>query len=328
MSKSYEPSIARQGKVATDRMKDTASLLQHLEVQPKGKWLFEGNSVDIGGPSVYGGQVLAQSLNAAYKTVGSARLAHSIHAYFFLRGDFDLPVTYQVEAIRDGRSFTTRDVKALQNEKVIFQCIISFQVREERFYDHQVRKPRLFRTPRLLMSNLDYYQMFKKFFPPKLQEWLSYDRPIEFKPVEVERFLFPQFRYRPNRHIWFRFLKTIPVSQPQAQQMLLYASDYNLLFTSLDPHRHATTSNVQAASIDHAMWFHRDIDISDWLLYQLDSPSSSNARGFTRGNIFSRKGVLIASTVQEGLIRPLRKSDKAKSDEQRIAPEPQRGSTS
>lgn len=290
-------------------MKDTASLLKHLEVQPKGQWLFEGNSVDIGSPSVYGGQVLAQSLNAAYHTVDAERLAHSIHAYFYLPGNFQLPVTYQVEAIRDGRSFTTRNVKALQNEKVIFQSIISFQVREEKSYDHQIRKPRLLRTPRLLMSNLDYYQTFKRFFPPKLQEWLSYDRPIEFKPVEIERFLFPRFRYKPNRHIWFRFLGTIPVTQPQAQQMLLYASDYNLLFTSLDPHRDATMGKVQAASIDHAMWFHRDIDISDWLLYQLDSPSSSNARGFTRGNIFSRRGVLVASTVQEGLIRPLRKSD-------------------
>jgi acyl-CoA thioesterase-2 len=289
-------------------MKDTASLLKHLEVQPLGQWVFEGNSVDIGSPSVYGGQVLAQSLNAAYHTVDTQRLAHSIHAYFFLAGNFQLPVTYQVEAIRDGRSFTTRNVKALQNDKVIFQSIISFQLREDRAYEHQIRKPRLLRTPRWLMSNMDYYQTFKKFFPPKLQEWLSYDRPIEFKPVEVERFLFPRFRYRPHRHIWFRFLETVPVSQPQAQQMLLYASDYNLLFTSLDPHPNATMSNVQAASIDHAMWFHRDIDISDWMLYQLDSPSSSNARGFTRGNIFSRRGSLVASTVQEGLIRPLRKS--------------------
>jgi acyl-CoA thioesterase-2 len=158
-----------------------------------------------------------------------------------------------------------------------------------------------------LPSSIDYYQLFQRFFPPKLKEWLSYDRPIEFKPVEVERYFFPKRRYKPRRHIWFRFLKTLPVTQPQAQQMLLYASDYNLLFTSLDPHSNATMGNVQAASIDHAMWFHRDIDITDWLLYQLDSPSSSNARGFTRGNIFTRKGVLVASTVQEGLIRPLRK---------------------
>lgn len=287
-------------------MKDTASLLKHLEVEPKGEWTFEGQSVDIGSPIVYGGQVLAQSLNAAYKTVDSERLAHSIHAYFFLPGNFQLPVTYQVEAIRDGRSFTTRDVKALQNSKVIFQCIISFHVKEQNCYEHQIRKPFLFRTPRWLWSQLDYYQAFKKFFPPKLQEWLAYDRPIEFKPVEVERFLFPRFRYKPRRHIWFRFLKTQPVDQRQAQQMLLYASDYNLLFTSLDPHPGILMGKIQAASIDHAMWFHREIDISDWLLYQLDSPSSSNARGFTRGNIFTRRGVLVASAVQEGLIRPLR----------------------
>lgn len=287
-------------------MKDTASLLKHLDVKSREEWVFEGQSVDIGSPSVYGGQVLAQSLNAAYKTVDESRLAHSIHAYFFLRGDFDAPVIYQVEAIRDGKSFTTRDVKALQNDKVIFQSIISFQVKEVNCYEHQIRKPFLFRTPRWLWSQLDYYQSFKKFFPPKLQEWLSYDRPIEFKPVEIERFVFPKFRYKPKRHIWFRFLKTLPVDQRQAQQMLLYASDYNLLFTSLDPHAGISMSKIQAASIDHAMWFHREIDISDWLLYQLDSPSSSNARGFTRGNIFTRKGILVASTVQEGLIRPLR----------------------
>jgi acyl-CoA thioesterase-2 len=291
-------------------MKDTESLLKHLDVEPTGEWTFLGQSVDIGSPSVYGGQVLAQSLNAAYKTVEPTRWAHSIHAYFFLPGNFQLPVSYQVEAIRDGRSFTTRNVKAIQNDKVIFQSIISFQVKEQHYYEHQVRKPFLFRTPRWLWSQLDYYQTFKKFFPPKLKEWLSYDRPIEFKPVEVERFLFPRFHYKPRRHIWFRFLKTLPVDQRQAQQMLLYASDYNLLFTSLDPHGGATMGKVQAASIDHAMWFHREIDVSDWLLYQLDSPSSSNARGFTRGNIFTRRGSLVASTVQEGLIRPLRDQSK------------------
>ncbi len=287
-------------------MKDTQALLEHLDVKPIGEMAFEGQSVDIGSPSVYGGQVLAQSLSAAYKTVDPARLAHSIHAYFFLPGNFNLPVTYQVKPIRDGRSFTARNVEAWQNGKLIFESLISFQVRESKAYEHQIKKPFLFRTPSLLLSTLDYYQFFKRFFPPKLKEWLAYDRPIEFKPVEVERLIFKQFRYKPRRHIWFRFLKTIPVDQRQAQQMLLYASDYNLLFTSLEPHSGADMSNVQAASIDHAMWFHRDIDISDWMLYQLDSPSSSNARGFTRGNIFSRNGKLVASAVQEGLIRPLR----------------------
>ncbi len=292
-------------------MKDTAALLRHLEVARMGQWTFEGQSENIGSPNIYGGQVLAQSLNAAYKTVDESRLAHSIHAYFLLAGNYQLPVTYEVEATRDGRSFTTRNVKALQNGKTIFQSIISFQVKEEKFYEHQIRMPWLFRTPTFLWSHMDYYKMFKKFFPPKLQEWLSYDRPIVFKPVEVERFIFPRFRYKPRRHIWFRFQNTIPVSQPQAQLMLLYASDYNLLFTSLDPHPKATMGNIQAASIDHAMWFHRDIDISDWLLYQLDSPSSSNARGFTRGNIFTRRGVLVASTAQEGLIRPKRPKETA-----------------
>lgn len=289
-----------------DEMKDTQALLEHLEVKPIGPQTFEGQSVNIGNAIVYGGQVLAQSLNAAYKTVDSARMAHSIHAYFFLPGDFHFPITYRVEAIRDGRSFTARSVQAIQNGKLIFESLISFQVRETKAYEHQIRKPFLFRTPSLLLSTIDYYQFFRRFFPPKLKEWLAYDRPIEFKPVEVERFIFKRFRYKPRRHIWFRFLKTIPVDPRQAQQMLLYASDYNLLFTSLEPHPDASMGNVQAASLDHAMWFHRDIEIDDWLLYQLDSPSSSNARGFTRGNIFTRKGVLVASAVQEGLIRPLK----------------------
>jgi acyl-CoA thioesterase II len=288
-------------------MKDTLSLLKHLEVKEIGPGTYAGQSVDIGSPNVYGGQVLAQSLSAAYHTVDANRLAHSIHAYFFLAGDFHLPVSYQVESIRDGRSFTARSVKATQNGKLIFESLISFQVREPKAYEHQIRKPWLLRTPTFLLSTLDYYQFFSRYFPPKLKEWLSYDRPVEFKPVEVERLIFKRFRFKPRRHIWFRFLKTIPVDQRQAQQMLLYASDYNLLFTSLDPHPTANMGNVQAASLDHAMWFHRDIDISDWMLYQLDSPSSSNARGFTRGNIFTRKGVLIASAVQEGLIRPLDK---------------------
>ena len=287
-------------------MKDTRSLLVHLDVTPVGENEFEGNSLDIGSPSVYGGQVLAQSLNAAYKTVPSTRMAHSIHAYFFLAGDFNLPVRYRVEAIRDGRSFTTRSVKAFQSDRLIYEALISFQVREPVSYQHQISKPRLWRTPSLLFSTLNYYQFFKRFFPPKLKEWLAYDRPIEFKPVEIERFIFKRFRYKPRRHIWFRFLETMPVDQRQAQQMLLYASDYNLLFTSLDPHPEANMGNVQAASLDHAMWFHRDINIEDWLLYQLDSPRSSNARGFTRGNIFSRSGILVASAVQEGLIRPAR----------------------
>lgn len=292
-------------------MKDTAALLRHLEVARTGEWTFEGQSENIGSPNIYGGQVLAQSLNAAYKTVDESRLAHSIHAYFLQPGNFQLPVTYEVETTRDGRSFSTRNVKAFQNETTIFQSIISFQIQENQFHEHQIRKPWLLRTPSLLWNQMDYYKLFKKYFPPKLQEWLSYDRPIEFKPVEIERFMFPKFRYKPTRHIWFRFQKTVPVTQPQAQQMLLYASDYNLLFTSLDPHPKATMGNIQAASIDHAMWFHRNIDIADWLLYQLDSPSSSNARGFTRGNIFTRKGVMVASAVQEGLIRPKRKIERS-----------------
>lgn len=289
-----------------DGIRNTAELLEHIRVKKTEECFYEGMSENIGSPNIYGGQVLAQSLAAAYETVDDGRLAHSIHAYFFLPGDYTKSVLYRVETIRDGRSFTTRNIKAIQNDKVIFQSIISFQT-EEKGLEHQFKKPFLFRRPSVLLNWEQFSNLFKSKLPRAAVEWFSIKRPIEFKPVEVERYIWPG-KWRPKRHIWFRFKGTskVNISKIQLQQMLLYASDYNLLFTAAETHT-PIPNQLQMASIDHAMWFHRDFDASENLLFALDSPSSSNARGFTRGNIFTASGKLVASVTQEGLMRVKKK---------------------
>ena len=285
-------------------MKDVAALLELLELEQIEHNIFRGVSESMGSPRVFGGQVLAQALNATIRTVDADRYVHSLHSYFILPGDLAIPILFTVERTRDGGSFTTRNVHAIQNGKSIFNMIVSFQ-KEQEGYSHQIEMPKDIPLPETLLSWDDIRIKFGDQLPERYKLWLEMDRPIEFKPVELSN---PMERkvQEPFRHIWMRAKGTIPDEKKAHQQVLAYTSDYNLLAAALLPHGdRASLGNVKMASLDHAMWFHRDFSMNDWLLYAIDSPSASNARGFTRGNIFTKEGILVASVVQEGMIRPI-----------------------
>ncbi len=289
-------------------MNNTEELLKHLTLDKIGQNIFVGQNADVGSPNIYGGQVLAQSLSAAYETVESNRIAHSIHSYFLLPGDKTKPVEYRVENSRDGKSFTTRSVKAYQENREIYNAIVSFQIEEKDALEHQFKKPFMFRVPSVLFSWSQYAKILKGYIPKKGLDFLSIRRPVEFKVVEIERFIFRFIKYPPRKKLWFRFLKAnSQIDQRKVQQLLLYSSDYYLLSTALDPHASTSTTKLikglKMASIDHAMWFHRKFDPTEWLLFDLDSPSATSSRGFTRGSIYTKSGTLVASVCQEGLIR-------------------------
>ncbi len=286
-------------------MKTVDELLNLLQLEQLEENFFRGVSSSIGSPRVFGGQVLAQSLSAAIQTVPEDRYVHSLQAYFLLPGDISIPIVFSVDCIRDGGSFTTRSVKAIQRGQTIFHLSASFQL-EQQGLDHQVEMPEV-PGPEALANWEGLAQEYNDIIPDNFRRFLELDRPIEFKPVERYNLFSPE-KHSPYRNVWMRARGPMPDERKAHQLVLSYASDYNLLTTALLPHgQHGNFGELQLASLDHAMWFHRDFHFDDWLLYNLDSPSASNARGFTRGNIFTRDGKLVASVVQEGLIRPRRK---------------------
>ncbi|MBE7633708.1 acyl-CoA thioesterase [Tenacibaculum finnmarkense] len=290
-------------------MKNTAELLSILTLKNTDNNNFKGISKDIGSPIVFGGQVLAQSLNAAYRTVSDQRILHSLHSYFLEAGNLELPIIYNVQVIRDGGSFSTRRVTASQNDKTIFILACSFHKKEEG-YQHQKPIKKDIKQPEELLSWSDMLVEFDHFLPKKLKAFLSIDRPIDFKPVHLANPL--DLKNLPAVvDVWFK-LKDAPsnLSLALKQQILTYISDYNLLTACLNPNASvANFGNTQMASLDHSMWFHRDFDFSDWLLFSIESPSASGARGFATGNIYTRKGVLVASVAQEGLMRAIKKKE-------------------
>jgi acyl-CoA thioesterase-2 len=263
--------------------------------------IFRGLSPKARTQRVFGGQVLGQALAAAIRTVEPSRLCHSLHAYFLRPGDPKIPILYEVDRARDGRSFTARRVVAVQHGVQIFNLAASFQLAEAGF-DHQFEMPDV-PPPETLPDAASVLMRRAGEFPEHLREWIIRPRPFETRPVILDG---PGDRppRPPFDHIWFRAAGPVPDDIRQRQILLAYVSDMTLLDTALLPHGKSFLSAVQIASIDHAMWFHRDAGLDDWLLYAQDSPSASGARGFTRGLIFTRGGVLIASVAQEGLIRP------------------------
>ena len=286
------------------RMKQITELLNLLDLERLEVNLFRGESRSVGNARVFGGQVLAQSLAAAVRTVPEDRYVHSLHGYFVLPGDLNIPIVFEVDRIRDGGSFTTRAVKAIQNGHAIFHLTASFQLDQQGF-DHQVDMPEVL-MPEELVSYEGMAKQFGDQLPENIRKILSIERPLEFRPVE---FLNPfnREKYAPTRNVWLRTKGEMPDDRRQQALVLAYASDYNLLTTALLPHgRAADYRNLQMASLDHAMWFHRPFRADEWLLYSMDSPSASGARGFTRGNIFTTEGKLVASVVQEGLLREQR----------------------
>lgn len=283
-------------------MESVQELIDLLTLEKIDDRTFRGQNYKTAWKRVFGGQVLAQGLHAAYQTVPKDRIAHSMHAYFILAGDIDVPITYEVDTIRDGGSFTTRRVVAMQKGRAIFNMAASFQLKQDGV-DHQIDMPNVL-PPNVLLPYLDQLEKFKK-TAPLLYKRLSHihPNPIEFRPVEKIDPMNPN-PGRPYRHVWMKGKGKFEADLPMQHQILAYASDYHLLGTAAKPHRgKLDRTNVFFASLDHAIWFHRDFRIDDWLLYAIDSPSASNSRGFSRGNIFDQDGRLVVSVVQEGLIR-------------------------
>ena len=264
--------------------------------------IFRGESRDIGGAQVFGGQVLGQALSAAHHTV-EGRGAHSLHAYFLRRGDMNAPIIYEVDRSRDGGSFSVRRVVAIQHGRPIFNFAASFQAPEEGL-DHQAEMPAV-EGPDGLPDLTEVASDVLCRIPEKMHRYLTAKRAFEFRPVDAMDLVEPEPR-PPVKYVWIRAVDRLPDVQSLHQNLLAYVSDYELLGTATLPHGlpfgHGT---VLMASLDHALWFHRDVRIDDWLLYAMDSPNSSGARGFARGQFFSRDGRLVASTAQEGLVRVL-----------------------
>ena len=269
--------------------------LEQIEVN-----IFRGQNFMSPWKRVFGGQVLAQATHAAYRTVPEDRYLHSMHAYFILAGDIEMPIVYEVDVVRDGGSFTTRRVVAIQKGRPIFIMAASFQLKQDGI-NHQIEMPDV-PGPDGLPSDHEIIESIKYKFP-KAYDAYNHDRPIEFRPVENYGPLLQRDSV-PFQHIWFRVKGEVKGGLARHHEILTYASDYNLLTTATLPHREMLNrGKTFMASLDHGMWIHRDFDISKWHLYALDSPSASNSRGFTRGNIFDTDGNLVASVVQEGLIR-------------------------
>ncbi|MEE4229231.1 acyl-CoA thioesterase II [Pseudomonas viridiflava] len=276
-------------------------LVELLTLEPIEENLFRGRSQDLGFRQLFGGQVLGQSLSAASQTVEEDRHVHSLHGYFLRPGDAGLPVVYQVDRVRDGGSFSTRRVTAIQKGKPIFTCSASFQYDEEGF-EHQAPMPQIV-GPENLPSELELAQQRAHLIPEAVHDKFLRPKPIEFRPVTAEDPYNPQ-PGEPVKHVWFRADGTLNDAPALHKYMLAYASDFNLLTTSLKPHAKTVWHrDMQVASLDHSLWFHNDLRADDWLLYAMDSPWAGNSRGFSRGSIFNRAGQLVASVSQEGLIR-------------------------
>ena len=269
--------------------------LERLELD-----LFRGESRDIGSPQVFGGQVLGQALVAATATV-EERMVHSLHAYFLRRGDFNSPIVYEVDRALDGKHFSSRRVVAIQHGRQIFNMSASFQLAETGL-DHQIPMPDV-PLPESLPDVESHYRGMADQLPAAVRRALEQKRPFEFRLVEPPDPL-RQAKSAPLKHIWFRAVDELPDDEALHRCLLAYVSDFHLLDTALRPHGISMISpRLTIASIDHAMWFHRSVRVDDWLLYAIDSPSASGARGFTRGSVFARDGRLVASAAQEGLIR-------------------------
>lgn len=283
-------------------MQTLEELIALINLEKKNDHTFIGQNYQAPWGRVFGGQVLAQSLHAAYQTVPENRIAHSMHGYFILGGNLDIPVTYEVDTIRNGGSFTTRRVVARQDRNAIFNMSASFQVLEAGVA-HQIAFPNVM-PPEGLSNSQEQLEEIKH-SNPEIYKRLKLTLPAVFEFRPTEKITMKLARDNPPFYnVWMRTTGRANMTLPLQQQILAYVSDYNLLVTATLPHREELNKgHTFYASLDHALWFHRDFDLQDWLLYTMDSPSASNSRGFSRGSIFDRNGVLVASVAQEGLMR-------------------------
>jgi acyl-CoA thioesterase-2 len=275
-------------------------VLDLLDLETIEAGLFRGPSHNIVGKNVFGGQVLGQALMAAGRTV-DGRLAHSLHGYFLRAGDTTAPIVYQVEKIRDGKSFATRNVKAIQHGEIIFIMSASFAIPEDGL-EHQSEMPAV-DGPDGVLSETELRQKVAPMIPEKIRDAFARERPIEIRPINPVN-PFAPVKQEARRYHWMRAQSRLPDDPLLHQCVLAFASDFALMGTAMLPHGVSfMQNNMQAASIDHSMWFHRPFRVDDWLLYDMDAPNASSSRGMNRGLIYSQDGRLVASTAQEGLMR-------------------------
>lgn len=288
----------------------TEELLQLMELETLEVNLFRGESRDIGTSRVFGGQVLAQSIIAASRTVDEGTI-HSLHSYFLRAGDAKAPIVYDVDRNRDGRSFKSRRVVAIQHGRPIFTLAASFQLEQEGL-DHQFEMPQV-PMPEELSSESDIPEDRLEKVSPLLRRWFTRTGPFDFRPTRKTDVFNPRPQ-SPRSNIWFRLNEKIDVPDQMHRALMAYASDFHLVGTATLPHGISfIQDDLLMASLDHGMWFHRPVRVDDWLLYSCDSPSSSGGRGLARGLIYDRKGRLVASTIQEGMIRVGKRPDRRKS---------------
>jgi acyl-CoA thioesterase II len=278
-----------------------SELIELLSLERLEENLFRGQSRDIGTKYVFGGQVLGQALSAAQATLDRPRAAHSLHAYFLRAGDIEHPIVYDVDRTRDGGSFSVRRVTAIQHGKVIFFCAASFQ-EAETGAEHQLSMPEVPRPDDIEPATAIPPEQLAT-LPTKVQRWLDRMGPFEFRHVYPRDELRPPKR-PPFQQVWFRLASKVGDAPELHRALLAYASDFHLLGTATFPHGISYYQpNVQMASLDHGLWFHRPFRADEWLLYSIDSPSAQGARGLARGLVYDLQGRLVASTVQEGMIR-------------------------
>lgn len=283
-------------------MSFTASdLVDLLDLEPLEHNIYRGQNRDIGTRRIYGGQVLAQALVAAQRTVEGDRPVHSMHGYFILAGDLSIPVVYFVDRLRDGGSFTTRRVTAIQHGQAIFNLSASFHRHEDGLV-HQIEMPQV-PPPEDVRPELDVIRERADEISDRLRPILTQDRPLDFRPVGDED-PFDSAVRPPRRAMWVKTTGRLDDDPLHHRAVLAYASDYGLIVTALRPHgRTVRSRDMMVASLDHSIWFHRPFRIDEWLLYVVDAPVSGGGRGFARGTYFTRDGALVASVAQEGLVR-------------------------
>src|ERR1700761_3841120 len=296
--------------------KGLIDLISILDLEPLEVNLFRGNSPKTSWQRVFGGQVIGQAMVAACRTV-EGRLPHSLHCYFILPGDPQVPIIYQVERLRDGKSYSTRRVTAIQHGNAIFSIMVSFHAEEQGAFDHQEKMPDVPPPEKLTAEEVSKQPMFRE-MPEFIRRYYESDRPIELRPVELGRY-FGEKIEDGRIHVWIRTAAKLPDDPALHLCALAYASDFSLLDAVMARYgRTLFDRRMMPASLDHAMWFHRPFRADEWLLYAQDSPSAQGGRGLTRGLIFKQDGTLVASVAQEGSVRE-RRSRRAQTLEERNA---------
>ena len=299
---------AGTGRARGNCMSAVQELIEILDLEPLEVNLFRGRSPQARWQRVFGGQVIGQALVAACRTVEHVdqRPPHSLHAYFLLGGDPKVPIIYEVDRIRDGKSFTTRRVVAIQHGHPIFSMSVSFHLHEEGL-SHQFAMPDV-PKPDDLPTEAEFKEKVLRLTPEPVRRYFERERPIELRPVEYGRYLGEKSEDG-RFHVWIRATGRLPDEPAIHQCVLAYASDMTLLDTALIPEgKSVFNDDIMAASLDHALWFHRPFRADEWLLYAQDSPSLAGSRGFSRGLIFASDGTLVASVTQEGLLRLRRRA--------------------